>query len=397
MAANPAQLLTLYVLGLSAACVAAVALYLLLRSRRPRAVLARGADGRTHLASHRSPLHAPAGRRRALAVLLPLLMLLWVFLGKFLVAPFFPRGADPAPMPQAQSGVVRGASGAQLAVNRYGPPEGPTLLLTHGWGADQGEWRWLMQSLPQGTRVVTWDLPGLGASTPLPGDYTMSAMAADLDAVVASVKGGPVILVGHSIGGMLNLEYAKRYPDRLGKEVRGIVQANTTYTNPVDTKQNPERSRKLQKPVYEPALRVVDAASPAFRALGFLAYQSGLAHLQLASQSFAGMQSWEQLDQTARYAYRSSPRVAARGVLAMLNWDASDVLQRVNVATLIISGEQDVTTLPSASDRMAQEIPSARQVRVSPAAHMGPVEQDRRYAQAMASFVGAMAVARATP
>jgi pimeloyl-ACP methyl ester carboxylesterase len=268
------------------------------------------------------------------------------------------------------------------------------LLLTHGWGADQREWSWLLRSLPQGTRVVTWDLPGLGASSPIPGQATMAAMAGDLDAVVSSID-GPVILVGHSIGGMLNLEYARRFPAKLGQQVTGIVQANTTYTNPVETKVGAERSRKLQEPVHEPALHVVEAVSPVFRALGWLAYQSGLAHLQLARQSFAGMQSWQQLDHMARYAYRSSPKVVAEGVLAMLDWDASDVLGRVRVPTLIISGAQDLTTLPEASDTMEKGIPSARQVRVSPAAHLGPVEQDRRYAQALAAFASGADVARA--
>jgi pimeloyl-ACP methyl ester carboxylesterase len=110
--------------------------------------------------------------------------------------------------------------------------------------------------------------------------------------------------------------------------------------------------------------------------------------MQLARQSFSGVQSWEQLDEMARYAYRSSPGVVARGVLAMLDWDASDVLARVDVPTLVISGEHDLTTLPEASDRMEQQIPGARQIRVTPAAHLGPVEQHQRYAQALAEFAG---------
>jgi pimeloyl-ACP methyl ester carboxylesterase len=186
---------------------------------------------------------------------------------------------------------------------------------------------------------------------------------------------------------MINLEYARRYPAKLGREVRGIVEVNTTFTNPVETKKSAERSRKLQDPVYKPALHAIAWCSPVARALGWLAYQSGLAHLQLASQSFAGAQTWDQLDLMARYAYRSSPGVIARGVLAMLDWDASDVLPGIRVPTLIISGEQDITTLPSASERMARDIPSAHRVSVSPAAHMGPIEQHERYARAIAAFV----------
>jgi pimeloyl-ACP methyl ester carboxylesterase len=400
MAAHPAQLLVLYSLGFFTTGVLAAALYLLYRAARPRTVVVGSAldpDGVSRVRTGQSTLIAPRGRRHALALLIPLLMLLWVFLGKFAVAAFFlSGGGDGAALPEGRSSMIRGASGAQLAVTQYGPAQGPALLLTHGWGADQREWSWIMRSLPKDTRVVTWDLPGLGRSTEPSGDYSMDSMAADLDSVVSSVQGGPVTLVGHSIGGMLNLEYARQHPERMGAQVQGIVQANTTYTNPLETKKNAERSRKLQKPVFEPLMHVVSWTSPVFRGLGWLAYQSGLAHLQLARQSFAGTESWQQLDQMARYAYRSSPKVVARGVLAMLHWDASDVLARIKVPTLIISGEQDVTTLPAASDRMEKEIPSAHRVRVSPAAHMGPVEQHQRYAQALASFSGAAQVARVT-
>jgi len=287
--------------------------------------------------------------------------------------------------------MVRGASGAQLAVHHYGSANGPTLLFTHGWGADRRDWEYAIGALPARFNVVAWDLPGLGQSTPTAGkDYSMQTLAADLDSVVSSVaRSGPVILVGHSIGGILNLEYARRFPDKLGRDVRALVQANTTFTNPVETKKGAELSRTLQKPVFEPLLHAVTWTSPVVRAFGWLAYQSGLAHLQLATQSFAGAETWEQLDRMASYAYRSSPDVVARGVLGMLHWDGSDVLPKIDVPTLIISGSEDTTTLPSASDRMERDIRSSVRVSVGRAAHLGPVEQYRAYADAIAAFAAA--------
>ena len=159
MAAHPAQLLVLYLLGFSAFCVLAAALYLLYRAARPRTVLVSDGDGgyRTErVESGSSRLVAPRGRKHALAVLIPLLMLLWVFLGRLLVAPFFPSTSDRVPdIAVTRSSTVQGASGAQLAVTEYGPSQGPALVFTHGWGADQREWKWLLQSLPAGTRAVT--------------------------------------------------------------------------------------------------------------------------------------------------------------------------------------------------------------------------------------------------
>ena len=122
------------------------------------------------------------------------------------------------------------------------------------------------------------------------------------------------------------------------------------------------------------------------RGLGWLSYASGLAHLQLASQSFAGVETREQLDHAAKYSYRSSPAVVAAGVRAMMNWDASDVLGRVTVPTLIITGTQDTTTLPEASVVMKREIRQSSLVTVDPAAHLGPIEQHERYATELRAF-----------
>lgn len=317
-----------------------------------------------------------------------ILMLLFVFAGKWAVRAFYAEGQDARVSEKTTASKLPGASGSSLAVLRRGPAGAPALILTHGWGADRGDWRYVADALPKDFHLVLWDLPGLGESTPTDGhDYSMQNLAADLDRVVDSVN-GPVILVGHSVGGILNLEYARRYPDKMGRQVRGVIQVNTTFTNPIETKKNPNLSRSLQKPVFEPLLHVMTWTSPLVRVFGWLAYQSGMAHVQLASQSFAGAETWKQLDHMASYAYRSSPRVVAQGVLGMLHWDGTDVLKKINVPTLVISGNEDVTTLPWASDRMARDIPSSSRVAVERAAHMGPVEQFERYAEAIAEFTG---------
>ena len=398
MALHPAQLLIQLLLGLAAVGVLVLAMYLLHRANRRRRIVAPGPASRAADSALRStdrsmvsvPVSVPLpSRRRTLVNGIAVCLLLCVFAGKYLVAVFHPSGAEPVdPMPATVT-TVQGASGAALRVVRYGAAEGtgPVLLFTHGWGADRRDWLYAIRNLPPGRSIVAWDLPGLGESTPIPnGDYAMATLARDLDSVVASLGERPVILIGHSIGGMLNLEYARQFPQKLGQQVRALVQANTTYTNPVMTKKDAERSAKLQKPLYEPLLEVVNRTSPVARVLGWFAYQSGLAHLQLASQSFAGAESWEQLDDMARYAYRSSPGVVARGVHAMLEWDATDVLPTIAVPTLIISGNEDVTTLPVASERMARDIRSATRVLVAQAAHLGPVEQHRVYADAIEAF-----------
>lgn len=390
MVTYPTQLFVLLLLGFAACAVLATALYLLYVASKPRIAVVRTTR---HPAPDAAPRAAtvddPRRRgRRAITITVALVMLAWVFAGRFVVGAFYPSRQEPLNLTAMASDTVRGASGAELAVTHYGSVDGPTLVFTHGWGADRRDWADVISVLAPRYHIVAWDLPGLGeSSTTGANDYSVQTLAADLDRVVSSIKGKPVTLVGHSIGGMLNLEYARRFPEKLGRDVRALVQANTTYTNPVETKKGAGLSRTLQKPVFEPLLHGVTWVSPVARSLGWFAYQSGLAHIQLAMQSFAGNESWDQLDEMARYAYRSSPGVIARGVLGMLRWDGSDALPKIRVPTLIISGVEDTTTLPSASDRMERDIPSSVRVAVSRAAHFGPVEQYRVYADAIDSFV----------
>ncbi len=354
MVATPFQLLAPLLLGLVALAMLGAAAFLLLRARRTPPVANRRGDAVVYEPMSRDG----ARRRRRTLVGIALAMLVWVGFGRNLVSLLRPSGDAPQDAFGAVTRRVTGPSGAELAVEESGPQDAPRIILTHGWGADRREWSYARRRLEDRFRVVAWDLPGLGQSKPIPsGDYALENMAADLRAVVDATGSQPAILVGHSIGGMINLTLCKQNGGAPGANIQGIVQLNTTYTNPVRTMKGHELQEKLQKPVYEPLLHVITAISPVVRGLNWLGYQSGLIHLQTASSSFAGTETREQLDFASRYYYRSSPAVVARGTLGMLHWDASDVLDRITVPVLIVSGDQDTTTLPVASDHMSAKIP----------------------------------------
>jgi pimeloyl-ACP methyl ester carboxylesterase len=214
-------------------------------------------------------------------------------------------------------------------------------------------------------------------------------MASDLHAVLSLAGSKPVVLVGHSIGGMINLTFCRLYPDLVGSQIAGIAQVDTTYTNPVKTTKGAAFSLAIQKPIAEPILYAMIPLSPFVRVMNWMSYQNGSAYLLTAQSSFAGAETRGQIDLVSRYQYRSSPAVVARGTLAMFRWDATPVLPHVNTPVLIIVGEQDTTTLPSASEQMQKAIPKARLQRVSPSAHHGLLEQNNTYDAALAQFASA--------
>jgi pimeloyl-ACP methyl ester carboxylesterase len=111
--------------------------------------------------------------------------------------------------------------------------------------------------------------------------------------------------------------------------------------------------------------------------------------MYIASSSFAGTETRSQLDYAAGTYAKSSPSVVALGTLAMLHWDASEVLAKVNVPVLIISADQDTTTVPRASQHMKENIPNAQLTVIHPAAHLGVLERNAECNGAIAKFAAA--------
>lgn len=104
------------------------------------------------------------------------------------------------------------ANSAALAVHERGMPgpDRPTVLLTHGWPDSHAVWDLVADRLADRFHVVTYDMRGVGRSTPglAHKPYTLDKLAADLDAVVTAVSPNrPVHLVGHDWGSVTGWEH----------------------------------------------------------------------------------------------------------------------------------------------------------------------------------------------
>jgi pimeloyl-ACP methyl ester carboxylesterase len=100
------------------------------------------------------------------------------------------------------------AEGIAYAEHGGGPRSSgrPPLLLIHGAGGSRLVWPAPLRRLP-GSRVFALDLPGHGRS-PGPAEETIQAHVARLERWMAQLGLGPVILVGHSMGGAIALQAA---------------------------------------------------------------------------------------------------------------------------------------------------------------------------------------------
>ncbi len=120
---------------------------------------------------------------------------------------------------------VPAADGVPLHVELDGPQHAPvTVVLVHGWTLDRRVWKPVTRSLATGTapvRVVRPDHRGHGRSAPVdPATMTIDQLADDLaEVVAATAPAGPLVLAGHSMGGMTLMALAERHPDVLARAV----------------------------------------------------------------------------------------------------------------------------------------------------------------------------------
>jgi pimeloyl-ACP methyl ester carboxylesterase len=123
-------------------------------------------------------------------------------------------------------GVELDATFADRLASRAPVPE-PTVVFVHGFCLDMGTFHFQRKELTRrgDWRAVYYDQPGHGRSGPLPtGDYELAALGDALRAVLdVTAPTGPVVLVGHSMGGMVIMAFAERYPELFAERVAGVV------------------------------------------------------------------------------------------------------------------------------------------------------------------------------
>ncbi len=104
--------------------------------------------------------------------------------------------------------------GGRTNVGDFGG-SGPAIVLLHGLGGSHLNWVRVGPILAERARVLAPDLPGFGYSPPAGRRTTLEANAAWIDRFLEEVVGGPAILVGNSMGGLVSLLAAAGNDERI--------------------------------------------------------------------------------------------------------------------------------------------------------------------------------------
>jgi pimeloyl-ACP methyl ester carboxylesterase len=111
-----------------------------------------------------------------------------------------------------------GADGVKISVQESGAPEAPPAVLLHALGDTANDWGTVTAALAPDFRVFAVDLRGHGGSG-LPGQYSFELMRDDVVAVLDALNLRNVVLVGHSMGGVVAYLVALAQPGRLARLV----------------------------------------------------------------------------------------------------------------------------------------------------------------------------------
>ena len=236
------------------------------------------------------------------------------------------------------------------------------VVLLHGLGGNAGLWAPTLPALA-GHRVLAWDMPGYGASPPVePGFPALAdALGRMLDA--AGVERADI--VGHSIGGMVALEFALAAPER--------VRSLTLYASP---------------PAFggrDPAFRerfLADRLAPleAGRSLGEIA------------PAVVGRMLGDRPDPAAAPAaiagMAAVPAAGYRAALATLvTFDRRADLGRLGMPCLVLVGEADPLAPSHVMQAMAKAIPGARMAVIAEAGHLAHLERPADFNAALTGFL----------
>ncbi|MGE0788333.1 MAG: alpha/beta fold hydrolase [Sandaracinaceae bacterium] len=265
-------------------------------------------------------------------------------------------------------GEARGAGGARIYWERSGRADGPPLLLIRGLGRSSSYWLEFRSILERERSVLVLDNRGVGRSeSPLTG-WTTATMADDVAAVLDASGTARLDVFGISLGGMIAQELALRHPDRVNR----LVLACTT-----------PGGRKAQK--IRPAAAAALARSLTMRFDEAIRYTAPY----VIGEAIAA--SRPEIVETWIHIAASEPR-SRRGIAGQLaagaRHSAWNRLRRLELPTLVITGDDDRLMPHSNSQMLARLIAGARLKELRGAPHDFPTERPVETAEAVLDFLG---------
>lgn len=240
------------------------------------------------------------------------------------------------------------------------------LLCLHGISGAAAVWAEFMPAIAArgGRRVLAWDMPGYGGSALL-AETTMASLAAAAARLLDAAGIERAVLVGHSLGGMVAVEFAASFPDRLG----ALVLACTTPAFGV-------ARGPAQQAFLAQRLGVLDAGgSMAELAASVIPAMLGDAAADALRERHCALMS------------RIPPLSYRAAMQALLGFDRRAALGAIERPALCVAGEKDRVAMPPVMRAMAASLPAGRYAEIAGAGHLAPFEMPSKFAALVDAFL----------
>jgi 3-oxoadipate enol-lactonase len=257
-------------------------------------------------------------------------------------------------------------NGARLYYEEHGAgPE--TVVLAHGllWSGRMFDAQ--VRALSGRYRCIAYDHRGQGLSEVTRVGYDMDTLADDAAALIEALGAAPCHFVGLSMGGFVGMRLAVHRPALL----RSLTLMETS-ADP-EPPENVPRYRALGLVARWISLRLV--AGPVMRIM------FGRRFLEDPAREAERREWRERLIGNHRIGIHR----ALRGVIERDG--VYERLDRVDLPTLVLVGDQDVATTPARAERIAARIPGARLVTIPGAGHTATVEEPEAVNRELRAFL----------
>jgi pimeloyl-ACP methyl ester carboxylesterase len=279
---------------------------------------------------------------------------------------------------------VEADDGVALSVEEVDPADGGrpelTVVLVHGFALSRRCWHFQRRDLARLTgprvRQVLFDLRGHGRSSRgEAASYTIEQLAGDLSAVLReAVPDGPIVLIGHSMGGMTIMALAELEPELFADRVCGVVLVATS-AGEIGRRGLPRPLLSRYNPLTRGVSRLADwrpGLVELVRAAG-----GGITRRAIRSLAFGHGEISSSLVDFMLEMINVTPVRVLTDFVDTLNthnrYAALAGLQHAHV--LVIHGDEDLITPFPHAERIAAELPDAELVRAPGAGHMVMLEQ----------------------
>jgi pimeloyl-ACP methyl ester carboxylesterase len=239
----------------------------------------------------------------------------------------------------------------------------PALVFVHCWSGDQTYWKNPVSHFSPRYQVVTLDLAGHGKSGVNRKDWTISAFAQDVIAVVNELDLDEVVLIGHSMGGTVVLETAVQIPERLS----ALVAVDTLFDK--WARFTPEQRERWLVP---------------FRTHFVETTQNWVRHNLFLPTSDAALVDWVTADMSA-----APPEVGSASMDAIYEWgkkDFEEALGSLRTRVFMIQAESNAQNLQVVKS-FASSFESFQVMEVAEVGHFIMMEEPETFNRLLAQAI----------